>query len=730
MFVVPVIKGLPFLVLVTCSAFFIANRIIGYMPEQYQATAIVKFDDQDDRLTDFVLFSDDTPKDVKTSNFLTEVELFKSKYLQRKALEKLDFDVSYFRIGQVRETELHAERPFTIDYQVFDESFRDRRFYLEFWGKNRFRIYGDPARKELLKSVSFGKKYTDPKALSITIIPNDSLLKAKPSILRPGDVFAFEFNSLERMLSEVNADRLYVKPVDKDVHIIKIYYKHRVPEKAAYFVNALANAYLEIDQENRIQKASRTLEFINGEIERIKVELIASEKQLSVFRRMEGLIDIKQETDALLKQINNFDFQKMNLDLKEIELKNLYEYLTSRQSLSDFSPDFETINDDVLMHTYLKLKNLELERTDLLTKYPPGSTEISAVNAKVEHLKRFTLESIKKKVLNISGKREEIHQSIGRLQNKFKSYPDKERRLAMLTRKFNLHEQTFEYLTKKRTQLGIVRSSKLSFHKVIDYATIPERPVAPNRPLLLGLSVLLAGFTGLILVYGYSYFMGRVDSPLEVEESMQKPLLATVGRLSRRSVNPLEPFLNLYSNLNAHGLLSSGKVISFCSTATREGKTFITANLGKLLASFGKKVLLIDMNMVNPRLHEFFEINNAAGVDKILQYGVKAQTLVRTNGIPNLAVITAGSRSAASSTLIFSPKTESFLQTVKREYDVVLIDTAATGQRVDAAGIMRLCDASILVIRQGRLRKVKVNRGQQFAEKYNVKNVNIVYNQG
>ena len=729
--ILPILKGLPFLVALLVFTFLVASKLIDYMQPEYQAVATVRIDNREDGLTDFVLFQQESaPSAPTTSGFLTEVEMFKSHVLKKEALKGLNFDVSYYRVGKVKERELFDERPFFIEYEINDEKLWGKKFYLEFWGKERFRLYKDKERKQFVKTIRFDKTYLDSKSLNLTIVPNLSLLDVKSTVLQPGDVFAFKINKLESLSRSINDNNFYVKPVNNDVHVVKLYYNHPVPEKATYFVNALADAYILSDQKNKESTANKTLEFIDQEIANIRTQLASAEKRLSRFRSTQGLIDTKQETDALLKQINSFDFQKLNLDLKEVELENLYDYIVSRQSLSDFSPDFEMINDDVLMHTYLKLKDLELAKTDMKTKYPESSTEVSAITAKIAHLKDFTLESIKKKLLNISEKRAEIGTSIENLHDKFKGYPDKERQLALLQRDFMLKEKTFEYLTEKRTELGIVQSSKLTYHRVVDYADVPIKPISPNKKLLIGVALLLMLLVGMGLVYIFDYFWKRVRTDEEIEEQFGTPLMATVEKSKKKQPNPMEPYLNLYTNLNNINMLSGGKIISICSTSPREGKSTITANFGKLLASFDKQVLLIDMNMETPMLHQFFKMENQAGVDDILERDAHAQSLVRTNGIPNLSLITAGNKSEATSTKVFSPKTASFLQKMRTEYDVVLIDTAAVAKRLDAAAIMRLCDANLFLFRKGKTKVRKLEVAQEFIKDYHIPNVYLVFNKG
>ncbi|MEL6926615.1 MAG: CpsD/CapB family tyrosine-protein kinase, partial [Bacteroidota bacterium] len=235
---------------------------------------------------------------------------------------------------------------------------------------------------------------------------------------------------------------------------------------------------------------------------------------------------------------------------------------------------------------------------------------------------------------------------------------------------------------------------------------------------------------GMGFIYIYSFFFVTVYSEDDIREHFDTPIMAQVTKLKKRSINPMEPFLHLYTNLNNKHLLKGGKTIAVCSGHAKEGKSIVTAQLGKLLASFDINVLLIDMNMEKPTLHEYFKMENYAGMDDILEHDAHAHSLIRTNGMQNLSLITAGSKSATTSTQVFSPRTGSFLEKMRAEYDVILIDTAAVTRRLDAAAIMQLCDANLYLFRKGHSRKRRLSKAKSFIQKYQIPNVYLVYNRG
>lgn len=722
--VLPVLRGLPLLVTILVLAYFLSAYAIRYMVPVYETEATIKLDNRAHQSDGYSLLNDQN-NSISGSNFLTELELFKSTALQKTALKKLPFDITYHRIGKVKTIELFQDNPFIIDYKILDSVILDQAFYLTYKGNGRFRIFKDKNFTDYLRTIKVNRSYTDSTTLSYRVRLNEKVIKERTGSLKEGDRFAFTINSLETLAMNINSNNFFVRPVDKDVFVVKLLYKHEVPKKSALFLNKLIDAYIETDQFNKAVKASKTLAFIDKEIEKVKNNLKDSERKKANFRKKYGIVNPLQETEAILRQLNEYDINKMTLDLQEVELQNVNDYLTEDRQVSGFSPDFETIKDEVFQNTFIDLKRYESEKTDLLKKYPETSLEAQTLNKKISDLKTFVLESVEKKLSNVKDKRFEIQGTIQSLQDHFNSYPEKERKLATLQRNQLLNEETFQFLTKKRTEIGISHSSDLPLHQVVDYAHEPIEPISPNKALIIGVSLFIALLFGLALIYLLNYFFAGVQSVSDIEEELNIPFLGTVKKSKKSGDSSLESILNLYTNIENLPFFDGPKMITVASLSKGEGKTFITENLGRLLAGYGKRVLLIDMNFHSPKLKKIFSLNpDTKGKLK----EIPTQQINKI-GNENLDfVFLAGEDNQMTSTLLFAPQTATFLNEMKSNYDVVLIDTSATSKKIDAAAAMRISDLNLFVFKKGKSKLRKLGDCQSFIDAYNLENVKFVLN--
>ena len=113
----------------------------------------------------------------------------------------------------------------------------------------------------------------------------------------------------------LNKDYL-VRAVDKDINIIKIYYKHEVPEKATRLVNAIAEAYIEQGINDKRDYAGSTVDFINQQLAIVSAELDKAQNALKDYKIKNEIVNIPQQTDATFKTLSNLELQKVDINMQ------------------------------------------------------------------------------------------------------------------------------------------------------------------------------------------------------------------------------------------------------------------------------------------------------------------------------------------------------------------------------------------------------------------------------
>ena len=166
--------------------------------------------------------------------------------------------------------------------------------------------------------------------------------------------------------------------------------------------------------------------------------------------------------------------------------------------------------------------------------------------------------------------------------------------------------------------------------------------------------------------------------------------------------------------------------IVITSVGPGEGKSTVISNLGLAMAETDRRVLLIDGDLRNPRLHEIFGVPNGEGLTELLRNEsllnappseLAASRLVRVTANSGLFLLPAGTTSDKISTLLYSARLPKLLQRFREEFDAVLIDSPPMLQAPDARVLARVAGAVVLVIRAGHTsRDTAAAAMQRFAE--------------
>ncbi|HSW39068.1 MAG TPA: CpsD/CapB family tyrosine-protein kinase, partial [Acidobacteriota bacterium] len=170
-----------------------------------------------------------------------------------------------------------------------------------------------------------------------------------------------------------------------------------------------------------------------------------------------------------------------------------------------------------------------------------------------------------------------------------------------------------------------------------------------------------------------------------------------------------------YRNLRTSILLSSvsgnpPKMIMVTSSQPGEGKTTTAINTAITLAQAGGKVILLDCDMRNPRVHRAMNLYNTNGMSTFLSGNADLLSTIQLSAVPNLAVICSGRLPPNPAELLGSPKMKQELNRLCELYDHIVIDTPPVMAVADARIIGTLVDGVILVIKGGEAPKEAVKR--------------------
>jgi Mrp family chromosome partitioning ATPase len=266
--------------------------------------------------------------------------------------------------------------------------------------------------------------------------------------------------------------------------------------------------------------------------------------------------------------------------------------------------------------------------------------------------------------------------------------------------------------------------------RLIEPASPPSSPTSP-RPKVNGfLAFFGAAFLAMLVVLAREQFTPRVSSARELAGIVDLPILGGVPRLGRGSRRRPAQLLALMSDSFQALQASISKdvegdgpyVIAVTSVVHGEGKSTVSAGLGRALAHVGKRSLIVSGDTRLPTLQEYFPISAGPGLTDVLQAfqsrsgkpadAARMRSLlsasIRKNAAGKdgeLSILPAGSHVDDPAELLFgNTLAQAFAVLRRSDYRFILVDCPPLLGVPDTQALIEVCDAVLVVARPERLR--------------------------
>ena len=186
-----------------------------------------------------------------------------------------------------------------------------------------------------------------------------------------------------------------------------------------------------------------------------------------------------------------------------------------------------------------------------------------------------------------------------------------------------------------------------------------------------------------------------------------------------------ESYRALRTNILMRQFEKPMQVINVISTSAQEGKSTTILNLAVVFAQLGKKVLVIDLDLRLPSIHKKLKIKNQKGVTDVLNKNVLFGDVVISYA-QNLDVLTSGTKIPYAAEFVQSQTLQDFISSLRKHYDIILLDCPPVGLVTDGVIISNYCDGTLLVIASGHNDKKDLLRTKDLLDQMKTNVIGIV----
>ena len=535
-------------------------------------------------------------------------------------------------------------------------------------------------------------------------------------------------------------EALSIAPTSRTTSVAVVSLMNTNIQRARDFINKLIEMYNRNTNNDKNEVAEKTREFINERIKIIDEELGSTEDKLEAFKRNAGLTDIS--SDAQLAVSGNAEYEKRRVDNgTQINLvRDLIKYINNPSNEYELLPGNIGLSDAGLTTQIGRYNELIIERKRLLRTSTESNPMIVNLDTSIRAMKSNVQAAINGTLQGLLIVKADLEREAGRFSRRISDAPGQERQYVSIARQQEIKAGLYLMLLQKREENAITLAATANNAKIIDEPVATGGPLSP-KPNMIYMIALVLGVglpVSVIFLIGLTKF--KIEGRGDVEKLTRLPIIGDVPLTDEKAgsiavfenQNTLmsETFRHIRTNLQFM-LENNQKVILVTSTVSGEGKSFISSNLAISLSLLGKRVIIVGLDIRKPGLNKIFNIpRKEQGITQYLSNPEKnLMDFVQASDVSkNLYILPGGTVPPNPTELLARDGLDKAIETLKKNFDYVILDTAPVGMVTDTLLIGRVADLSVYVCRADYSRKAEFTLINELAADNKLPNICTIIN--
>ena len=658
-----------------------------------------------------------------SQNIDNEIEVLRSKTIVKEVVEDLGLYISYTDEDEFPSRNMYKTSPVQVSLTPQEADLLEEPMIVKMALQPQgsmdvtVKIDDDEYQKHFEKLPAVFP--TDKGTLAFFLTP-DSVLSSKRTLEEATDLEKTTRNitaTINRPLTVAKwcCKNMTIEPTSKTTSVAVISLKNSNVQRGKDFINKLLEMYNINTNNDKNEVAQKTAEFINERISIISKELGSTEKDLESFKRGAGITDLTSDAQIALtgsaeyekKRVENQTQINLLQDLQKYMQNEGYEVLPSNIGLQDLN----------LAAAINRYNEVLVERKRLLRTSTENNPTIINLDTSISAMKENVQVSLDRVLRGLFITKADLDREANRYSRRISEAPGQEREFVSIARQQEIKAGLYLMLLQKREENAITLAATANNAKIIDDAIADDTPVSPRGKIIYLVALVLGIGIPVGIIYLLELTKFKIEGRSDVEKLTCVPIVGDIPLTDEKqgaiavfeNHNNLmsETFRNIRTNLQFM-LENDKKVILVTSTVSGEGKSFISANLAISLSLLGKKVVIVGLDIRKPGLNKVFNISKKE--QGITQYLANPENnlmdLVQLSDVSkSLYILPGGTVPPNPTELLARDGLDKAIETLKKNFDYVILDTAPVGMVTDTLLIGRVADLSVYVCRADYTRK-------------------------
>lgn len=676
-----------------------------------------------------------------SNNVDNEIEVLRSKSLAREVVNRLGLFITYMDEDEFPKRELYRTSPVLVSLTPQEAD--------KFPGRMEVSMILQPAGTMEVQIIVGEKEYRKRFDKLPAVFPtdegtvaffanNDTLSSVRPeNVTKERHITAF----INRPFSVAKgyANSLSIAPTSKTTSVVVVSLKNSNTRRGKDYIDKLLEMYNINANNDKNEVAQKTAEFINERIGIISKELGSTEQDLENFKRSAGITDLSSEAQIALA--GNAEYEK-----KRVENQTQINLVLDLQRYMSSGNDYEVLPSNIGLRDAAsagaidRYNEMLIERKRLLRTSTENNPTIINLDTSIRAMRSNVQATLDATLKGLQITKDDLAREANRYSRRINDAPTQERQFVSIARQQEIKSGLYLMLLQKREENAITLAATANNAKIIDEALSDDSPVSPKRMVIYLASLIFGIGIPVGIIYLISLTKFKIEGRADVEKLTLLPVVGDIPLADEKTgsiavfenKNNLmsETFRNVRTNLQF--MLESGKnVILVTSTISGEGKSFVSSNLAISLSLLGKKVVIVGLDIRKPGLNKVFNIpKKEHGITQFLTNPTTdLMNLVQSSDInKNLFILPGGTVPPNPTELLARDGLEKAIETLKQNFDYVILDTAPVGMVTDTLLIGRVADLSVYVCRADYTRKAEFTLINELAENNKLPNLCIAIN--
>ncbi len=506
-------------------------------------------------------------------------------------------------------------------------------------------------------------------------------------------------------------------------YVLEVRFRAEKPEKAARIANAIGEAYLVNQLENKYATAEKATQWLTERVAEMRDRVVASDKKIVDFQNARGL-SAGGQIDPVQQQLGQINIQLTEAKAVRAEAEARFNQVQSvMRSSGGVEAAAQVLNSPLMLQLRTDESALEQQLAELREVYGERHPQMINLKAELRSVRSKMIGEVERVAQDLSNevavaraRESELARQVAALRGQVQGQEVSSVELRELEREATSARGLYEEFLTRLRQVTETQNLQQADALILSAATVPVDPAWPNKKLIVILAFGFSGILGAILVFvaeRWSSDFG-VRSAEEVQAHLGHRALALVPDLLRRDTRnvsaeeyilqkPASAFAEAVQRVRTSIFLAdrerTTRTLLVTSSIPVEGKSMISTALARQTAKSGLKTLLIDADLRRPRLHEVVRTSNTNGLADILYGDLTLDDAMRTDERSGLKFVPAGVAPISPPDLFRSERMARLLEEVGRRFDLVIIDSPPVGAVSDSLILSEQVDKTVYVVR-------------------------------